>query len=538
MPFDLYSTPAENYPGLDVLVLRARTATVLQGSPTLEFANGITLEADSSGGASLSHAGAGTARLATNRLALATSAGLGQMSSVAYVNAGLAIRQPGTAPAPMLVTTPPQGYFALDADVTPFRGSTLTFDARGNPQTVSGSLILLAGAIGEVTPTPPSASGASVIVQGAGATVMSGPGTYTGGTTVRDSIFVFGAGFANFSGGLYAENAAGSATGPGPVLVTSTAGASAGFDNRGLLSGNGTVAGNVTIAGGILQPGNSARLGTPVGTLTLGGNLTFTTGPGFGGTRAGEFPVDLDPQNALAALRQDVLALSSPTAAVALGGAQLGITLQSPPSPGQTFRVLTAPNSPNAVSGTFAGLASGASASATYFDVPFSFVVTYGANFVQLAHQTPPATSYAYRRLFWFTPNELFDPAVSGPLADPFGRGVSNLLAYALGEDPRTFRFDRLPRASIRTVSNVKYAVIEIRRALPLRPDLQYFVTESTGLAAGFATPFDLDAPANAARIVSRTNNGDGTKTVVVRGSAPMSANPHAFLRFSVQLTP
>ena len=111
-------------------------------------------------------------------------------------------------------------------------------------------------------------------------------------------------------------------------------------------------------------------------------------------------------------------------------------------------------------------------------------------------------------------------------------------MAYALGEDPRTLRFDRLPRASTRPVAGTPYSVIEIRRAIPLRPDLQYFVAESTSLAAGFGTPFDIDAPANAARIVSRTDNADGTETIVIRASAPLSASSHLFLRFSVNSTP
>ena len=111
-------------------------------------------------------------------------------------------------------------------------------------------------------------------------------------------------------------------------------------------------------------------------------------------------------------------------------------------------------------------------------------------------------------------------------------------MAYALGEDPRTLRFDRLPRASTRTVSGTPYPVIEIRRAIPLRPDLQYFVAESTNLSTGFGTPFDIDAPADAARIVSRSDNADGTETIVIRASAPISASADRFLRFSVNSTP
>jgi len=81
---------------------------------------------------------------------------------------------------------------------------------------------------------------------------LSGPNTYTGGTTVD-------------GGKLLAKNTSGSATGTGSVTVNS----------GGTLGGTGTLSGAVTITnGGTLAPGDTSLPGT----LTVGGALTFDSG--------------------------------------------------------------------------------------------------------------------------------------------------------------------------------------------------------------------------------------------------------------------
>lgn len=89
-----------------------------------------------------------------------------------------------------------------------------------------------------------------VVSSDAGTTIFTAPNTYTGGTIV-------------FAGTLLANNASGSATGPGSVLVT----------NAGTLGGTGTIAGAVTVmTNGNIAPGITA------GTLTLQGGFDASAG--------------------------------------------------------------------------------------------------------------------------------------------------------------------------------------------------------------------------------------------------------------------
>ncbi len=540
IPSGYATNSSTDFPGLNTLIIRSASSHTLTAPSRLEFTGGITMEADGSGSSSLAFAGPGTGFLATDSLTLRSTATAGNPDIVSYLNAGLNLIQPGTAPAPMKISIPARGYFPIQASITPFRGSTLTFEMQVNSTTVSGSQFLLQGAIGEALPASPSAVGASVVYDGGGLAEVTGANTYSGGTTVRNSILPFPGGGFILSGGLYAESLTGSSTGSGPVTVTSTAATGPSGDSVGILAGNGQIAGNVTITGGYFLPGNALTTnGNPVGTITLGGSLTMANGPASNGPTASALLIDIDPRSASPSLRTDLIRLTSPAAQVNLTAVGLGLFLKSPPLPGEVFRFIDAPNAGSAISGTFKGLPQGATVSTIYASTSFDFVVTYGSNFVQLGHATPPPISYNYLRNFYFTENELSNPARSGAFADYNGDGIANILAYALGADPKNFPSGRLPRASTRTVgSGTTYSVMEIHRAIPLRPDLAYFVAESTNLTTGFGTPFDLDAAANASRILSRTDNADGTETIVVRASNPVSVTPQVFLRFSVNYTP
>ncbi len=91
----------------------------------------------------------------------------------------------------------------------------------------------------------------SLIKTGTGMLVLSSSNnTYSGGTTVT-------------GGTLMVSNSAGTATGLGPVTVSS----------GGTLAGNGIISGSVTVnSGGTLMPGN------PLGTLTLSNSLGLSSG--------------------------------------------------------------------------------------------------------------------------------------------------------------------------------------------------------------------------------------------------------------------
>ncbi len=76
-----------------------------------------------------------------------------------------------------------------------------------------------------------------------------------------------------------------------------------------------------------------------------------------------------------------------------------------------------------------------------------------------------------------FSESELEDPAISGPEADPFGHGVSNLQAYSFGLSPRNPDLARLP-----AVSYDNDGLLIVYRRLKDDPDTRYAVESSVDL--------------------------------------------------------
>ena len=132
------------------------------------------------------------------------------------------------------------------ADLTSIGSAGITLAAGGGTIDLNGNAVTYAGTIGN------NGTGALLVkssLPGGSLNLQSG-NNYSGPTTVTNAT-------------LAANNASGSATGSGDVLI----------QNAGVLAGNGTITGNVTVtAGGTLAVGNGTD------SLAIGKNLTLNSG--------------------------------------------------------------------------------------------------------------------------------------------------------------------------------------------------------------------------------------------------------------------
>jgi fibronectin-binding autotransporter adhesin len=229
--------------------------------------------------------------------------------------------------------------YAMTGSAITFAGAAPQLNTSGgahslaNPLTLSAALavanasnLTLSGAIG----------GASGLAKsGAGALTLSGISTYAGGTTVNTgTLFVNG-------------------TIPGPVTVNAGA----------TLGGTGTVTGPVTInAGGTLAPGLSPGI-TNTGNLVLGGIFLVE----IEGTTLG---TQYDNTNV--------------TGTVNIAGATLTLAGAYVPVAGNVFTII-ANDGADAVAGTFAGLAEGATIVFNGFTLRISYVGGTGNDVVLTA---------------------------------------------------------------------------------------------------------------------------------------------------------
>ena len=130
-----------------------------------------------------------------------------------------------------------------------------------------------------------------------------------------------------------------------------------------------------------------------------------------------------------------------------------------------------------------------------------------------------------------FEPAEFINLLISGPNADPDRDGLENLLELALGTNPKSADFDPLPRVGIATLSDGvpiggDYSTFTFRRAKGL-PDINIRVRFSE----------DLDNWDQEGALVSATDHGDGTETLVFRDLLPISQDsPKKFVRVEVIL--
>jgi hypothetical protein len=126
-----------------------------------------------------------------------------------------------------------------------------------------------------------------------------------------------------------------------------------------------------------------------------------------------------------------------------------------------------------------------------------------------------------------FSDAERGDPLVSGPLAVLNAAGVPNLLAFALGLDPHEPDPTRLPQLVTVDVGGQSFPALRFKR-WKNTPGLTYSVESTPSLQSGAWQPTGTP--------VTEVDHGDGSMTVTLRDSTPVSPSGGGFLRLKVSL--
>ncbi len=253
------------------------------------------------------------------------------------------------------------------AGATTVNGGTLFSTILNNAPLVIGA----AGTVQTGDSTVGSLSGPGTLFTNLNAVTVGGDGTsttFSGTVNGAGGITKVGAGTLTLSN---ASTATGTATvNGGTLLLTGTWPGPVQVNAGGTLGGTGTASGPVTVAGGgTLSPGLSPGI-LNTGNFALGGVLLVE----IQGTTLG---TQYDNVNV--------------TGTVNLGGGTLSLTGAYVPAPGDTFTIITNDGA-DAVTGTFAGLAEGATV--TFNGVPLTITYAGGdGNDVVLTAAAPAAAA-------------------------------------------------------------------------------------------------------------------------------------------------
>ncbi|MBC7927404.1 MAG: fibronectin type III domain-containing protein [Bryobacteraceae bacterium] len=128
-----------------------------------------------------------------------------------------------------------------------------------------------------------------------------------------------------------------------------------------------------------------------------------------------------------------------------------------------------------------------------------------------------------------FSEAERSDPVRSGPTGDANGNGLSNLLDYALLTEAQATASLAAPVVSTGGFGSQRFLQLAYRRN-HAASDLEFVVE--------LADPLDQNAWASGddlTTVVSTTDNGDGSDTVVVRENRTIGSNDSRFLRLKVK---
>jgi hypothetical protein len=151
------------------------------------------------------------------------------------------------------------------------------------------------------------------------------------------------------------------------------------------------------------------------------------------------------------------------------------------------------------------------------------YVSTTASNLVVYGLLTPP---YQLWQQANFSPAELADPTISGDTADPDGDGIPNLAEYAFNTNPKVAELSGLPVMGISFVGGSDYLTISYEQAL-FNTDITCTVEVSGNLTtwssgSGFTVP------------VSVVDHGNGTETITVRDTTPISSATSRFIRVHI----
>ena len=242
--------------------------------------------------------------------------------------------------------------------------------------------------------------------------------------------------------------------------------------------------------------------------------------------------VSINPAN-VGTMELDVLpdtapapsAVTSAASATAQDGSEFSYQITASNSPtGYSASGLPAGLTLNATTGLIAGTPAGSGV----FNVSLAAANAGGAGAAFSLTLTVDEPFSAWQAAN-FTTAERQNPAVSGPLGDATGAGVANVVKYALGIAPKQAGVAGLPTVSLGSVGGTTYLFFTYT-VNPLATGSSVSVQVSSDLQSWSAGSVYTTE-------VSRTNQANGTQTVVTRSNAAVGSGARQCLRLSVSLS-